>query len=111
MGMADELRQMQYPPQVVVPFTNLAPETRAALKADGIEARYVDVSADHRDYWRLLSDIWAARQTTVIVEHDIVPWPGAVQALWDCRCDWGAYPYAMGQIEEVEESDINADAG
>jgi len=99
VGLADQLRQVSRPPEVVVPWTNLAPETKAALEADGIDARYVDVSADHRDYWRLLSDVWAAAETTIIVEHDIVVPPGMVQALWDCPKDWCSAPYAMGQIE------------
>lgn len=84
---------------IVVPFTDLAPETKAALECDRLRPRYVDVSDDDWAYWRLLDGLWRDGATFVIVEHDIVPWPGAVRAMLDCQSDWCAYPYLMGSIE------------
>ena len=84
---------------VVVPFTDLAPETRAALVADGIDARYVDVSDDHRSYWRLMLNLWEARETVILVEHDIVISPGTVADFLACPKDWCSRPYLMGAIE------------
>ena len=82
---------------VVVPFTDLAPQTREALEADGIAARYVYVGDHEWAYWRLLSSIWAAQKTVLLIEHDIVVAPGVVQALLDCERDWCAALYQMGQ--------------
>lgn len=79
--------------RVICPWTDLRPETRAALEADGIEAEYVNVNGSQTAYHELLERTWREGRGFVIVEHDIVPWPGALRTLWDCSCDWGGYAY------------------
>lgn len=86
--------------KVVVPFTRLRDEARAALDewAPGWEGR--DVSADDEAYWRLLADLWAEGESFVLVEHDVVIVEGIVDALAACPFDWccAAYPYGRGTI-------------
>lgn len=78
--------------KVVVPYTSLKQPTRLVLKQ--YKPEYVDVSGPDA-YRRLLQRIWTEGETTIIVEHDVVPWPGALDELWQCPCAWGAYSYHM----------------
>lgn len=75
--------------------TNLNPAVRAALESEGIEARFCDTSADVEAYWRLLCVLWREGETTVLLEGDKVPVPGAVRAIYDCPSQWCAYPVPM----------------
>jgi hypothetical protein len=74
----------------------LYPETRAALEAEGIEAEYIDLTGKPTAYHELLLRTWEEGRGWINVEHDIVPWPGALRLLWDCSCDWGGYAYSLG---------------
>ena len=79
---------------IVVPYTRVHPDTWAALW--DLNPRYVDTSGDVEAYWRLLCELWEARQAFLIVEHDNVPKPGALEAMWQCKEPWCAYPYPVG---------------
>jgi hypothetical protein len=82
--------------RVVVPYANLYPETRAALEADGhVHAEYIRTGGEVFDYYNLLKQLWASQEGFVIVEQDIVPWPGAIQLLWDCPENWCGYAYEL----------------
>lgn len=75
---------------VVCPYTTIHPDTAAAL-AD-IAVRYVEM-VDDTSYYRLLADLWAAGDTFVVVEHDIVVRPGVADELMACPEDWCGFPY------------------
>ena len=94
---------------VVVPFTSVEPEVREALLE--FHPRYVDVSDSDWGYWRLLCDLWAGRQTFVVVEHDVVPPLGAVRALLDCPRDWCGHAYPMGAIAGTALGCVKLGAG
>ena len=76
---------------IVVPFTRLHPEVVDALP----DARWVNVSSDDEAYWRLFRDLWAAKETVTIVEHDIVPTPTALDGMAECPEEWCAATYAF----------------
>ena|SRR5215207_6192247 len=78
--------------RVIVPFTKLEPATELVLRPYIPE--YVDVSTLD-SYRLLLKRIWETGKTVIIVEHDIVPWPGALDELWYCPCAWGSYSYHL----------------
>lgn len=84
--------------RVVVPFTNLRPQTAAALDATGHAWEAVDVSGSDDACWQLLSDLWRTREGFIWVEHDIVVHPTALQELEECGSAWcGFYsPYFVG---------------
>ena len=92
-----------YDMRVVVPYySEDSPEFIACklnLISQGIDARYVNVSGDVYNYDKLFRELWNAGKTFIIVESDIIPWPGALQQLWECECIWGAYSYfVFGQL-------------
>lgn len=94
MGRGTEVSQRY---RVVVPYTTLHPVTKSVL--DSFELRdvaYMDVSADTDAYRRLLRDLWNEQTTVVMVEHDIVPWPGAIEELAGCMGLWCSCAYRLG---------------
>jgi hypothetical protein len=78
--------------KVVVPYTKLHPVTEFVLTS--YRPEYVDVSAPD-GYRQFFKGLWERRETVIIVEHDIVPWPGALDELWQCPCTWGSYTYHL----------------
>jgi hypothetical protein len=81
--------------RVIVPHTRIEPETRAALAASGYGWEAVSVAGSDTAYTDLLADLWAAGQDFAIVEHDIVPWRGALAELDSCTEQWCAFPYPL----------------
>lgn len=77
---------------VYVPFTAPGPElaTRVALLPH--HPAYVEVRGD-TGYPLMLSQLWEKRQTFIVVEQDVVPWPGAIAALEACPEPWCAHAY------------------
>lgn len=51
---------------------------------------------DDTAYSHLVADAWQ-RGGFVLVEHDIIPWWGAVRELWECEHEWCVFPYPQGQ--------------
>jgi hypothetical protein len=82
--------------RVVVPYAVLAPETRAALEADGVVAEYVFVGADPTAYHGLVERLWSEGDGFLIVEQDIVVRPGSVAELADCPEPWCGFAYSIG---------------
>lgn len=76
--------------RILVPFTELNPATKQVLSPLG--AYFVHM-ADEYHYNSLLKAQWEQGETFFIVEHDIVPWPGALDELNACPCEWGTYSY------------------
>jgi hypothetical protein len=78
--------------KVVIPYTpprqelgvtrGLSPATEAFGRRIG--ARFVDVSGFDFAYYELLRDLWAAGESFIYVEHDVVPDRGLLPELWDC---------------------------
>ena len=78
--------------KVYVPFHGeVSIATRCAL----VETTYTPValSDDPHDYARYFAARWAEGETFINVEHDVVPWPGAIEALLACSEPWCCYGY------------------
>lgn len=81
---------------VIVPCAPDAhPVTKQVLASEGIVAQYIGVGHSPYGYHHLMRDIWSQRKQVIIVEHDIVPWPGAIAELAACPCAWGSYSYKI----------------
>lgn len=78
---------------VVVPYVTLPPLLPRLLQSYGIKPRLVNVGGDNQAYWALLRSLWEATETSVVVEHDILPWPGAIEELLACPAEWCANSY------------------
>lgn len=79
---------------IIVPHTGDAPkpETIEALKRETLPVDYCPLRTD-TDYYELLRNLWGDKQTFITVEHDIIPFEGAIQELLDCPHDWCGFPY------------------
>jgi hypothetical protein len=78
--------------KVVVPYVELHPVTRQVTEPYNPE--YVPLVGDDA-YRQLMHRLWQEGEPFVIVEHDIIPWPGAIEELFACSCAWGAYSYKL----------------
>lgn len=54
-----------------------------ALRAEGLNPEVVIMGGD-LSYGRLVERLWRSGEGFVLVEHDVVPWPGAMSALSSC---------------------------
>jgi len=85
-------------PHVIVPYHNTHTTTaildavKLNLGVQGLRPRMVKLERDF-SYDQLFRGLWAEGKPFIIVEHDIIPWPGAVQQLWACPEPWCGFPY------------------
>ena len=89
--------------RVVVPYTHAAEQRTTgvftALRATGYVYDMVNVGGSDRDYFDLLSSLWADGETFCIVEHDIVVHETAMRELDECPNDWCGFPHEyMGDV-------------
>ena len=75
--------------KIVVPFTKVMPEVATALP----DAEWIDVSGSDEAYWEMFRTLWAARETFVVVEHDIVTTTDHIDDLLLCPSEWCASGY------------------
>lgn len=81
-----------YLPQVFVPISRpyAQPATRIALAP--YSPTYVKVRGD-TGYPEMLAALWKRGTAFIIVEQDVVPWPGAIEELQSCPKPWCAFAY------------------
>jgi hypothetical protein len=80
--------------RVIVPFAGeLNPVVRDVLEDQAI-VDFRRLTSDF-DYHNLLRSIWIIREPVILIEHDVLPWPGALAELAQCSCAWGANSYKL----------------
>lgn len=72
-----------------------------ALREEGIDFRFIDVSDDDFAYGRLMTDLWDKKEGFIILEHDVVPWPGALTELMFCDHPYCAYRYSYTPHNQI----------
>lgn len=84
--------------RIIVPALMGHPEAAfLALHAEGLEPQLRALRDGHdTDYGDMYADLWKAGETFCVVEHDIVPWPGAMRKLEECRQAWCIHQYPLG---------------
>lgn len=87
--------------QIIIPTTNLFCPASNALSREGILIDAVVMQDDYH-YSRLLTDLWKRQESFIIVEHDVVPWPGAIYSMLDCPEQWCAYSYPRAPGDLIE---------
>lgn len=83
--------------KVIVPFSSgkLQETVVKVLNSYRLPVRY-ELLVDALDYSRLLRQMWREGETFVIVEQDILPWPGAIEELFYCPGQWCSCSYPYG---------------
>jgi hypothetical protein len=81
--------------KVICPYTNLQYATEFFLRLEEPKTRFVYTGHSTTAYYELLKELWNQQETFIMVEHDIVIWPGALHDLWECSEPLCAYeaPY------------------
>lgn len=86
--------------RVVVPYTRVHPDTRAALEGwKNVEYRYT--GADDYAYGRLLRELWADQEDFLLIEHDVIATTDHLIRMATCPNVYCAVPYAWGQAVGV----------
>ena len=75
---------------VYVPYTKLERATKRAVY--GTHPHLVEL-IDNESYYDYFVDRWNEGKDFINVEHDVAPWPGALQELWACDKPWCAFGY------------------
>lgn len=81
--------------RVIVPYKTRKAVQHQVLDMQSIEPEWYRCD-DSDSYWMLLKRQWDRREAFIVLEHDILPWPGALEDLWRCREPWCAFGYHMG---------------
>jgi len=83
-------------PRLYVPYTQLNDATRAYLTSvlyTPVPVTLVDCNDAPWGYQDYLQMAWDKGETFLNMEHDIVPWPGAIHSLLDCPEPWCFFGY------------------
>lgn len=70
--------------------------TLSVLRSQLIRPRLENTGPADDGYQDVIEQLWAERETFVLIEGDILPWPGAVEAIWDCPEPWCDYAFLLG---------------
>ena len=93
---------------ILVPYADPdAWELRAVLRnldLQGFAYDAVDCSRSHTAYPEAVRERWNAEEPLVIVEHDILPWPGAIDEILAC-------PFSFCGLAYIEHSVLAAALG
>ena len=95
---------------IVVPTRAASSPAARALVIEGFEVTEV-VMEDPFHYGRLTADLWALGKGFVMVEDDVVPWPGAIQAMLDCPKEWCAYEFPRTYVQHEPRSGFTVSMG
>ena len=82
---------------VIIPTPDADCPAHRALRMEGIEIEVVTLGNDF-DYERLLADLWQ-RGNFILVEWDIVPWPGLIRELIACPARFCVSCYHNGGFD------------
>lgn len=80
--------------RIVVAATDPDCPAALALHQEGIDAE-IHVCAGAYGFGALVAGLWESGTGFVLVEHDVAPWPGAVDLLRCCPEDWCVHRYPM----------------
>lgn len=80
--------------KVVIPALREDCPAALALWKEGIPYEVV-LMEDEYSYSRFLCLLWEEARDFILLEHDIVPWPGALTALEECPFGWCSYRYPL----------------
>jgi hypothetical protein len=76
--------------RLVIAFAagKLRPEVRAV--GEQVGAEFADVGASDTAYSELVAKLWAAGESFLLLEHDVLPTPELLDEMWACESAWCA---------------------
>jgi hypothetical protein len=82
--------------KVIVPYApgRLHSVTRRVIESYELPTEFIRLDFDD-SYRLLLKDLWVDGETVVIIEQDVVPWPGAIEELHHCMGEWCSCAYRL----------------
>ena len=78
--------------RIFVPYTELQVATQVALIPYPYEP--IELTDDYQ-YWQFLRERWEAGENFINIEHDCIPWPGAIESLEQCPYNWCGFWYHL----------------
>ncbi len=97
--VSDHIHPEDVHPNVVIPYaeshgtTSVIDAVKLNLAMQAITPRLVKLESVY-SYDMLFRELWAKGDPFILVEHDIIPWPGALAQLWTCPEPWCGFPYS-----------------
>lgn len=79
--------------KIFIPYTKFLSIQAQHLYMDDCEPEYIDVSGDPHLYFEVMKEIWSLKEDFILLEHDIIPWPGALKTFEECLEHWCAFKY------------------
>jgi hypothetical protein len=79
---------------IVVPTLTEDCIAAIAIRNERLKPQVV-IMTDDLSYSRLLTQLWNQGQSFILVEHDIIVWPGALAALSECSKLYCGYQYQI----------------
>jgi len=95
---SDKAHPEDVQPNVIVPYAEIngtaaiLDAVKLNLATQGLRPRMVRCDRTY-SYDLLFRELWAAGTPFILVEHDVLPWPGALVELWACPEPWCGFPY------------------
>lgn len=87
--LSPDPNSVEYPQiNIFIPHIKLFPATLISLIGYNYTAVYAPGDYEVGDYFK---ERWREGKTFINIEQDIVPWPGAIKAIWDCPQEWCVY--------------------
>lgn len=81
--------------RTVCPFEPVVhPLARTALEEFAGTVEYVKLGEHRSAYWRLLRELWAAKWSFIVIEHDVEIHERTIRALTHCPRPWCLFPYS-----------------
>lgn len=87
---------------IFLSYFKFYPATLISLIGFNYQPFKTDTDNSYTDFFR---QRWNEEKKFILVEQDVVVWPGAIQAIWDCPREWCAYDFHLPnhQTRNLEE--------
>lgn len=81
--------------RVICPYQPIVHRlTRPALELYAPSAEYIKLSEAQDAYWALFDSLWSARESFIVIEHDIEIHERVIRSLTYCPEPWCLFPYS-----------------
>lgn len=78
---------------ILIPYTRYSRVQAQHFAMEGYEPIYRYVGNSPFAYFEVFEEFWNRGKDFVLVEHDIIPWPGALSTFDACDDIWCAFGY------------------